>query len=106
MRVIALVLLLSLAGTALAQLRAIPKEAQRGMLRHLAEMRVELDGQPMELSVGAQIRDADNRLVLPASLGGRADVMYLLDASGKIHRVWVLSAREAAENPLKLPYPR
>jgi hypothetical protein len=69
-------------------------------------MLVEIDGKQQRLSPGAQIRDADNRLVLPASLVQKSDVLYSVDSSGMVHRVWVLSAREKAERPVTRPYPK
>jgi hypothetical protein len=89
-----LVLLLFLPLAAAAQLRTIPQEAKRGEIRHLQDMLVEIDGKPQRLSPGAQIRDAHNRLVLPVSLTGKSEVKYLLDRSGMVHRVWILSAKE------------
>ena len=90
-----------------AQLRTIPEAAQVGVIRHLETMVVELDGATRELSPGAQIRDADNRLVLPTSLQEREQVRYLLDSAGLIHRVWILSAPEkAALPPVPSPFPR
>jgi hypothetical protein len=97
MRGLALILLLSFAALAAAQLRTIPQEAKRGELRHVQEMLVEIDGKPQRLSPGAQIRDADNRVVLPVSLSGKSDVRYLLDAGGMVHQVWILSPREKAQ---------
>jgi hypothetical protein len=102
-------LLLALAGlctAATAQLRTIPQEAKRGEIRHLQGMLVEINGKQERLSAGAQIRDADNRLVLPASLTQKSEVMYSVDSSGMVHRVWVLSAREKAERPVTLPFPK
>ena len=61
---------------AIAQLRSIPKEAPRGEIRHVQGMYVELNGKPVQLSPGAQIRDTDNRLVLPTSLVEKFDVRY------------------------------
>ena len=90
-----------------AQLRSIPPQAQVGTLRHLEAMTVELDGQPRPLAPGAQIRDADNRLVLPAALQEREQVRYLVDGAGMISRVWMLSAQEkAALPPPPSPFPR
>ena len=102
MRAAALLLLL-FATVAAAQLRTIPKEAKHGEIRHLQAMVIELDGKPVQLSAGAQIRDADNRLVLPASLTEKVDVGYTLDGEGFVHRVWILSARERAMLPKPLP---
>ena len=105
MRALALILLLSFAAGAAAQLRTIPKEAKVGQIRHVQEMQVELDGKPQLLSTGAQIRDADNRLVLPVTLQQREDVKYLLDAAGLVHRIWILSPKEKAALPPS-PYPK
>ena len=88
--------LLAVSMVASAQLRTIPKDAELGELRHLQAMLVEIDGKPRELSPGAQIRDADNRLVLPSSLVEKSQVRYLVDASGMVHRVWILSPAEKA----------
>lgn len=99
MRSLLLVVLVALAAASWAQLRTIPKEAKLGQMRHLQEMLVELDGKPVLLAPGAQIRDPDNRLVVPASLAEKQPVGYLVDGSGQVHRVWVLSAREKAMLP-------
>ena len=97
MRTLALLLLLSFAAIAAAQLRTIPQNAQPGALRHVMDMQIELDGKPAQLSPGAQIRDADNRLVLPGTLTEKTDVRYQTDASGMVHRVWILSPMEKAQ---------
>jgi hypothetical protein len=91
-RLVALLLFLPLAAA--AQLRTIPQEAKRGEIRHLQDMLVEIDGKQQRLSPGAQIRDVNNRLVLPVSLSEKSEVKYLLDTSGLVHRVWILSAKE------------
>ena len=85
-----------LAFPAHAQLRSIPPEAKPATLRHVQDMLVELDGKPARLSPGAQIRDPHNRLVLPSALVGKAQVRYVPDAAGMVHRVWILSPAEAA----------
>ena len=89
--------LLLFAGAALGQLRTIPQEAKRGQMSHLQDMIVQIDGKPVRLSPGAQIRDPDNRLVLPVSLPANSDVRYVADQSGAIHRVWILTAQEKAQ---------
>ena len=96
-RVLVLVAMTALAAAAAAQLRTIPKDAKPGALRHVMDMQIELDGKPALLSPGAQIRDADNRLVLPGSLTEKTDVRYQLDGSGMVHRVWILSPMEKAQ---------
>lgn len=88
-----------------AQLRSIPADARPATLRHVQAMVVELNGKPARLSPGAQIRDTSNRLVLPASMVDKTAVKYLPDASGLVHRVWILSPQEAARIPKTLPAP-
>jgi hypothetical protein len=105
MRALVLALALSFAAAAAAQLRTIPPQAQPGTLRHLMDLAVELNGQPVDLAPGAQIRDADNRLILPASLTETTAVRYLLDGAGKVNRAWILSPQEKAALP-PTPYPK
>ena len=106
MRALAVLLLVFFTATAGAQLRTIPKEALLGQIRHLESMLIELDGtKVVQLSPGAQIRDTDNRLVLPTSLTQRTLVRYLVDGGGDVHRVWILSADEIRQLP-PLPYPK
>ena len=81
---------------ALAQLRPIPANAKRGELRHLQAMVVELDGKAVALSNGAQIRDPDNRIVLPSALPGQVVVRYLLNAQNQLSAAWILSPQEIA----------
>jgi hypothetical protein len=100
MRYFALLMLL-ICTTASAQLRSIPKEAQFGEIRHLESMYVELNGKPVQLSPGAQIRDTNNRLVLPTSLTEKVQVGYMLDGAGLLYRAWILSPEEQKEVPPK-----
>jgi hypothetical protein len=88
--------LLVFASPAFGQLRTIPQQAKRGQMSHLQGMVVEIDGTRVRLSPGAQIRDPDNRLVLPVSLPPNSEVRYVADDSGAIHRVWILTAQEKA----------
>ena len=88
------VLLLAAAAMAFAahaQLRSIPAEAKAATMRHLQDMIVELDGKAVRLAPGAQIRDAANRVVLPTAVAHKTPVKYLVDPSGMVHRVWLLS---------------
>lgn len=91
-----LVCALALPAAALAQVRQIPDGAKRGSMVHIQDTIVEVDGQQMRLSPGALIRSRDNLFIVPMSLPRGALVKYTLDASGQIHRVWVLTPEEAA----------
>ena len=80
-----------------AQLRTIPADAKRAALSHVQGMTVEIDGTRTELASGAQIRDANNMIVLPVALPAGVLVKYLPDAQGQVWRVWILSPQEAAQ---------
>ena len=95
-------LLVALAALALgplahAQIRSIPEAAKRGEMRHVQGMTVAIDGKAQRLAPGAQIRDPENRIVLPAALPPGAKVKYLLDAEGLVRQVWILTPQEAAQ---------
>ena len=97
-RAVVLWVLLALAGTAAeAQLRTLPAEAKRGEIRHVQDTLVEIDGKPMRLSPGAQIRDAGNLILMPSALTPGSLIKYLLDPQGNVFRVWILSPQEAAQ---------
>ena len=107
MRLLTIVLLAVFASAAAAQLRPIPPAAMVGSMRHLGEMTVELDGKPQQLAPGVQIRDAQNRLVLPVALRERETVRYLRDNAGLVFRVWRLSESEIkALPPAPSPFPK
>ncbi|MEJ2176026.1 MAG: hypothetical protein P8Y76_14280 [bacterium] len=97
-RLAAALTVLLIASSAAAQIaRAIPASAERAWMRPLGGMMLEMNGEPMRLGAGAQIRDTSNRIVLPATLPAEAPVKYTLDVQGQVHRVWILTAEEAAQ---------
>ena len=97
MRAFFVLLLASLAIPAAAQLRTIPKDAQRGQIRFVQANVVELNEQPVQLSPAAQIRDASNRIIMPTALPAGSLVKYRLDSTGKLREVWILTPEEAAQ---------
>ena len=97
MRFLLLTCLWALCAAAQAQLRTIPAGAKAGQIRHVQDMIVSIDNVQQRLSPGAQIRDPDNRLVVPTALPAGAQVRYLVDARGQVHRVWILTPAEAAK---------
>ncbi|MDX1375676.1 MAG: hypothetical protein R3357_08955 [Burkholderiales bacterium] len=88
---------LLVAATAAAQLRTIPSGAERGVMSHLSDMTVSLNGRVVRLGTGAQIRDASNRIIVPAALPPGSPVKFTLDLQGQVHRVWILTPAEAAQ---------
>jgi hypothetical protein len=96
-RLLLTALALASAGAALAQLRTIPAEAKRATMSHVQGMTVEIDGRRTELATGAQIRDANNRIVLPSALPAGSLIKFVPDMQGQVWRVWILSQQEAAQ---------
>jgi len=94
-RPLAAALILCLAALAHAQLRVLPADARLGTIRHLQEMVVRIDGQQAVLARGAQVRDAHNRILVPAAIPAGSLIKYTLNAQGEVSAVWILSAQEA-----------
>jgi len=97
MRILLVVLTAAYCVAAAAQLRTIPDDARRGVMSHIEVMTVNLNGQVVELAAVVQIRDADNRIILPTYLPPDSVVKYQLDAESRIRRVWVLTPDETAQ---------
>jgi len=90
-----LLFLLLISAAAQAQLRTIPQDAVWGQIRHVQEMIVEIDGTQRRLAQGAQIRDRQNRIMLPSAIPAGAWVKYQLDQNGLVQAVWFLTREEA-----------
>jgi hypothetical protein len=94
---LATVLFILAAGPAQAQFRTIPADAKRATISHVQGMTVELNGKKTEMAAGAQIRDANNMIVLPTALPRDSLIKFVRDAQGQVWRVWILSPQEAAQ---------
>lgn len=79
---------------AFAQLRAIPPQAVKATMQPPQDGLVVVGKYTFRLAPGAQIRSADNRILLPVMIGSAQVVRYLLDANGDLFRVWILSTDE------------
>jgi hypothetical protein len=90
-------LLAGFAAVAAAQLRSIPKDAQRAQMRYLYGTTLAIDGRERRLAPGGQIRDASNRIVVPSAVAGPVLVKYLNDPDGFVRQVWILTPEEAAQ---------
>src|SRR5262245_20052153 len=93
--VFALVLLLA-ASHAAAQFRSIPPAAKRATMGKIEGNATTLDGKRVQVTVGLQIRDGRNMIVVPNMVPPNMLVRYLLDGQGQLHRVWILSPAEAS----------
>ena len=94
---LATALLTLAAGAAQAQLRTIPADAKRATMSHVQGMTVELNGKKTEMAAGAQIRDANNMIVVPSAVPPGVLIKYVPDAQGQVARIWILSPQEAAQ---------
>ncbi len=75
--------------------RPFPAEAKRGEMQPPnLQGEVIIGGQSLYLAPGAQIRNSDNRIVMPSTVQEPATVRYLTDASGAVFRVWMLTPAE------------
>lgn len=93
---LALGLLTATAVVAQGTFRTLPEDAPRAYLTFLGHNVVALDSKQVRLAPGAQIRGANNLIVMPASLTRRSLVKYQLDGEGNLYRAWVLTREEAA----------
>ena len=96
MRALALVTAAFFAASAFAQLRTIPADAKRAKISPVQERIVVLNGKREMLAPGVQIRDAQNRIIVPNALPANSLVKYRRDAAGAVSEVWILTPNEAA----------
>ena len=93
------------APAALAQ-RIIPQDAQRGVLRMVADPVVEINGRQYLLAPGVLIRNELNMIMMPGSLPPISlQVMYRLDPDDTVRHVWILTPEElsAPRDPRMAP---
>lgn len=106
LRLIAVAAITLAAGNVAAQLRTIPDDSKRGVIRHVQELMVSIDGKNVLMAPGGNIRDRNNFIIVPTALPpGGALVDYMLDMNGQVFRAWILSEEEA-RRPKKSPAPR
>jgi hypothetical protein len=84
--------------------RPFPADSRLGVFEITAYPEAAIDGKPVRLAAGAQIRNRSNLIVLPTTVVGPQAVRYRLDPSGQLSRVWVLTpaeieAAKAAQRP-------
>ncbi|MBE2259681.1 MAG: hypothetical protein H6942_13295 [Candidatus Accumulibacter sp.] len=80
-----------------AMARMLPAEAKQGvMLPPVGDGFVIIDDQRWPLAPTAQIRSRQNLIVMPVQVQAPSEVLYLPNASGAIHRVWMLTSSEAS----------
>jgi hypothetical protein len=100
--VAALLLALVSAGSAHAQAvqRNFPATALRGEISFGQPPEVLVNGQPARLSPAARVRGLNNMIVMSGSLmGQRAVVNYVLEPTGLVQDVWILTDAERKKQP-------
>jgi hypothetical protein len=81
--------------------RDFPWQAKRGDLKAYEYPSMKIDKNIYRLAPGSRIYNEQNLIIMPASLLIQtAPVMYMLDLSGDLSRVWLLTADEAVQHPL------
>jgi hypothetical protein len=81
--------------------RTFPVQAKRGDLQAYQYPSMKIGNKVYKLSPGSRIFNQQNLIITPASLQlQRAPVMYLLDMSGDISRIWLLTGEEATRLPV------
>jgi hypothetical protein len=77
--------------------RTLPPEAKVGvMLPPTGDGSVIIDGKSMPLAPAVQFRSERNLIVMPMTIQDRKDVVYLTNAFGAVHRVWMVNPAEAS----------
>lgn len=86
---------------ALAQVRAFPQNALRGAIVFGNDREITLNGNATSLTPGSRVRDQSNMIVLPATLAGaKWLVHYTVEIGGaQVRDVWILRPEEAAVRP-------
>ena len=95
----AAILVLAGATQAFAE-RNFPEQARRGELNAYEYPLMKIGDNVYRLSPGSRILNQQNLIIMPASLRVQtAPVMYMLDMSGDLSRIWLLTGDEAARLP-------
>ena len=97
---VAAVLVLAGATQGFAE-RTFPEQAKRGELKAYEYPAMRIGDKVYRLSPGSRIFNQKNLIIMPASLQAQtAQVMYMLDMTGNLSRIWLLSDEEAARLPV------
>jgi hypothetical protein len=81
--------------------RVFPQQATRGDLKAYQYPSMKIGDHVYRLAAGSRIFNQQNLIIMPASLQIQtAPVMYILEPSGDLSRVWLLTGDEAAQYPL------
>ena len=82
------------AGPSAAQLRTLPASGKRAELTAYSNPFVVLGGEARRLAPGAVIYDTNNRSITPGFLPMPADVVFTVDQTGSVMRIYLLTPQE------------
>ena len=83
--------------------RNFPQDAQRGTITEHQYPLYQIDASTYRIAAGGRIIDQHNRIIMPASFYGKAEVMYRLDNRGELSVIWLLTREESELHPKPLP---
>ena len=82
--------------------RNFPEKAMRGEMKSHSFPYVKIGDKTLRLAPGGTIFNQQNLIIMPASLQLRtAPIMYTTDMNGDLSRLWLLTAEEAAQYPIR-----
>jgi hypothetical protein len=92
-------LCLAVSNSSYAEDRPLPADGILGTLKPSAIPKIVIDGKPVTLTGGAQIRNQKNFIVQVGALSGSAsspdvNVLYKKSRQGQIDRIWLLTDQE------------
>lgn len=76
--------------------RSIPAGSRQAMVHSAGENLFQIGHHVLQLAPGAQIRNAQNLIVLPIAVDQPVPARYTVDAQGQVYRIWLLSDQELA----------
>ena len=83
--------------------RNFPQNAKRGTITEHQYPHYKIGASTYRIAAGGRIIDQHNRIIMPASFYGKAEVMYRLDNRGELSVIWLLTREEAALYAKPLP---
>lgn len=75
--------------------RNFPQDARRGTITEHQYPVYRINKSNLRIAAGGRIYDQHNRIIMPASFYGAAEVMYKLDLNGDLSIIWILTREEA-----------
>lgn len=78
-----------------AVVRSMPQSAPLAVMGPPANGYARFGDKTLHLAANLQIRDTQNRIIVPVAVQQAVPVLYKLDANGSVQRVWVLTPEEA-----------